>query len=201
MMKKALFIAFILFAMSAGVFFGRNFKKDTAALPVSQNSTATQSTPTPTPVVISTPKRLTIPVLNVDTEIESVGLDEERRMDVPKNVYNTAWYNLGPKPGEKGNAVIDGHFDTQTGAPSVFYYLKNLQVGDEIQVKDENGMMYNFEVTMVTSYPIDTFPIQKIFGPTDKTRLNLITCGGTWDREKKNYSDRVVVYSDLKNYQ
>src|SRR5947209_7865092 len=67
------------------------------------------------------PQRIVIPSLNVDSTIEQVGLDSQKRMDVPKNVFDVGWYDLGVRPGQIGSAVIDGHFDTPTGAPSVFY--------------------------------------------------------------------------------
>jgi hypothetical protein len=35
-----------------------------------------------------------------------------------------------------------------------------------------------------------------IFGPTSKTRLNLITCNGTYNRAQQNYDRRLVVYSE-----
>jgi sortase A len=153
-----------------------------------------QASPTPTPGV---PKSFSIPNIGVTAHIESVGLDSEKRMDVPENVQDVAWYDLGARPGAIGSAVIDGHLDTQTGAPAVFYYLKNLKDGDTIQITDQNGKTYTFRVTNVTTYPYDQLPLKDIFASADKPHLNLITCGGTWDKVKKNYSNRTVVYAEL----
>ncbi len=72
------------------------------------------------PAPVSFPKILSIPKLEVNAEIETVGLDNKGAMDVPKNAMNVAWYNLGPKPGEKGNAVMAGHLDTITLARLYF---------------------------------------------------------------------------------
>lgn len=41
------------------------------------------------------PHTLSIPSLNINAEVESVGMDSKGRMDVPKNDFNAAWYNLG----------------------------------------------------------------------------------------------------------
>ena len=153
-------------------------------------------TPTPRPT-ISTPMTLTIPKLGITSHIEAVGLDKNLRMDVPKGVGDTGWYSLGPKPAEAGNAVIDGHFDTPTGAPSVFYYIGNLKTGDTIQVTDTNKKSYTFIVTKVTHYPDNGFPIVQVFGPSTQPHLNLITCSGTWDKVAHNYSERTVVFSTL----
>src|SRR5687768_1091778 len=73
-----------------------------------------ESTPTPTPY-IGPPSLLTIPTLDINAAIEHVGLDQQKRMDVPQDVNNVAWYKLGPLPGQPGNAVLAGHLDSKTG--------------------------------------------------------------------------------------
>lgn len=148
--------------------------------------------------IIGYPVTLTIPRYNVTAKIESVGLDSKKRMDIPKNFNNVAWYNLGFKPGEKGSAVIDGHVDTPTGAPAVFANISRLNAGDEIKIQDSNDRMYIFVVKKVTAYPYDQLPMQAIFNTTDRPRLNLITCAGTWDKINKNYSERTVVYAEIE---
>ncbi|OGE26601.1 hypothetical protein A3C26_04335 [Candidatus Daviesbacteria bacterium RIFCSPHIGHO2_02_FULL_39_12] len=131
--------------------------------------------------------------------MEPVGEDAGGKMDVPKLVENVGWYNLGYKAGEKGSAVIAGHFDTVNGAPAVFYYLSQLTKGDEVIVTDKNGKNYIFKVEKSVSYPVDQAPLEEIFAVNDKPRLNLITCFGTWDAGSKNYTNRLVVYTELEN--
>lgn len=143
------------------------------------------------------PKSLVIPSLEVSVDVEHVGKDSEGRMDIPQDPLNTAWYELGALPGEKGNAVIAGHYDTPTGDPSIFYDLASLQEGDEIVSVDEEGNEYVFKVTDIVTYDNDEFPLREVFGSHDKARLNLITCAGEFDRELKDYSERTVVYSEL----
>src|SRR4051794_4191881 len=60
------------------------------------------------------PVRLRIPALSLRTSIEPVGL-RAGALDVPTNVWNVGWFQLGPRPGDVGNAVIDGHLDSVTG--------------------------------------------------------------------------------------
>lgn len=146
---------------------------------------------------VTEPQTLQIPKINVSAVVEPVGQDSEGKMDVPKGVFNVGWYNLGYKPGEEGSAVMAGHLDTITGAPAVFYYIGQLSAGDEVIVTDKDGKSYTFEVTSVQSYPFDQVPLQEIFASRDKPRLNLITCVGTWDTGTRNYSNRLVVYTEL----
>jgi len=154
--------------------------------------------PTPTPAAnIGTPEKLIIKKIGVNASVEAVGLDKLNRMDVPKKADDVGWYNLGVKPGEVGNAVIDGHLDRIDLSPAVFWNLKNLQNGDQIQVQDADNQTYTFKVMDVESYPWNNFPLQQVFGPTNKKMLNLITCQGTYDTKIGLYTDREVVYSEL----
>lgn len=151
-------------------------------------------TPSPTPRP-GLPVQLRIPAIGVDSFIEHVGLTEDLAMDVPSTWENVAWYKLGYRPGERGNAVIAGHLDTVTGAPAVFWDLETLESGDEIFIRGLDGIERRFIVDSHTRYPYDEAPVQEIFGPASESRLALITCKGAWDRVNRNYSHRVVVYA------
>jgi sortase A len=146
---------------------------------------------------IGLPVKLSIPDINVSASVEYVGLDSKRNMDVPKNDMNVAWYNLGPKPGEQGSAVMAGHLDRASGGPAVFWDLEKIEEGDEIKVTDENGKVSTFRVTGMETYPFDEFPLQEVFADKSGKKLNLITCDGDFDQATKNYSQRTVVYSEL----
>jgi sortase family protein len=52
---------------------------------------------------------------------------------VPSRWGVAGWYALGPRPGDPGSAVILGHVDSKRG-PAVFYRLRQLLGGDEIDV-------------------------------------------------------------------
>jgi sortase (surface protein transpeptidase) len=144
------------------------------------------------------PIRLNIPKLGVTANVEAVALDIKNNMDVPQKVEDVGWYKLGVKPGEKGNAVIDGHYDDITGAPVVFYNLASLQVGDSIETVDNNGKKLTFIVQKKANYAYNQFPLLEVFGQSNGKNLNLITCSGTWDKNNKTYADRLVIYSTLK---
>ena len=149
-------------------------------------------------IQFGTPTRLNIPKLGVTANVEAVALDIKNNMDVPQKVEDVGWYKLGVKPGEKGNAVIDGHYDDITGAPVVFYNLISLQVGDPIETVDNNGKKLTFIVQKKANYAYNQFPLLEVFGQSNGKNLNLITCSGTWDKNNKTYADRLVIYSTLK---
>lgn len=146
---------------------------------------------------IGIPKILIIPSINVSTTIESVGVDGQGRMGIPGNFDTVGWYYYGAKPGESGNAVIDGHYDNEDGSPAIFYYLSSLKPGDEVIVVDNNNKQYTFMVYETRKYDYDSAPIEDIFGTFNKPRLILITCAGSYDLSSDNYSQRTIVYSYL----
>lgn len=145
---------------------------------------------------ISVPVTLEIPKLHIQTSIEYVATDPDGRMSSPKDEFEAAWYEPGVKPGEKGNAVIAGHYDSKTG-PALFYNLSSLKPGDVIIVTDKNNKKLTFKVTDISSYPDKRFPIEKVFGTNSISTLNLITCDGIFDPRSQNYSRRLVVFSHL----
>ncbi len=191
-MKKIIFLC-VLFAGSLFLFTKMNANQSPQVLPHTISSSST-----PTPPSVGLPVTISIPSLGISTAVETVGMDAQGRMGIPMNNIDTAWYKYGYRPGQKGSAVIDGHFDTPTGAPAVFYSIDRLQKGNRIIVTDTNNASYTFVVTDVVSYPFDQLPMQQIFASNDMARLNLITCDGTWNRQEHNYSNRAVVYSVLQ---
>jgi LPXTG-site transpeptidase (sortase) family protein len=117
---------------------------------------------------------------------------------VPKDYDNTAWYQLGPRPGDQGNAAIAGHVDSKTGK-AVFWDLPKLQPGDEVFVVGDDGVERKFVVTAIESYNRTDAPLDRIFGPSTNRHLNLITCDpkSSFNRTTSEYAANVVVYTEL----
>ena len=145
---------------------------------------------------VGLPSRLTINTgsVQVDAPVEYVGLTPERAMETPDGWWNVGWYELGPRPGEVGNAVLAGHLDSTSG-PAVFWDLAKLQIGDEVSVTDEFGDMIRFVVRRMEVYGATDAPLNLIFGPTEGAHLNLITCQGTFSGSA-GYDSRLVVFTD-----
>jgi LPXTG-site transpeptidase (sortase) family protein len=206
-MKKILLLTLVLviaaFGIGAGSGIANKFKhQDPPANQQVLNANDTAKNPVNPPTAIPQPQyadpvKISIPKINVNAPVESVGLDAENRMDVPKNSDNGGWYNLGYKPGQKGNAVIAGHYDKKDGSAAVFWDIGKLVAGDQILVTDENGKVLTFEVTRNEKFPYDNFPLQEVFGEASEPMLNLITCEGTWNSTTGMYSHRSVIFSHL----
>lgn len=152
----------------------------------------------PVEEVIGKPVRIIIPAIGVDAFIEDVGLVENGKLDVPEGRENAGWYELGPRPGKRGSAVIDGHLDIG-GKPGVFWDLDRLQPGDEVIVIDEFGTSRTFRMKKGETYPVADAPMHEIFANKEAYRLNLITCAGTWREELDHYDQRLVVYAEMED--
>jgi sortase (surface protein transpeptidase) len=118
-------------------------------------------------------------------------------MDTPKNPDSAAWFDLGPRPGEIGNAVIDGHYGVyKNGKVSVFNNLHTLKMGNHILVKDDAGNHITFIVRKLRIYSRHEHPPEVFLSNDGLSHLNIITCQGIWDRKAKNYPNRLVVFAD-----
>ena len=143
----------------------------------------------------SEPVHISIPAIQVTADVTQLGLNKDRTVEVPEDPDDAGWYRNGPMPGEPGSAVILGHVDSKVG-PAVFYRLKSLHPGDQIAVRLDSRSVAHFEVTRVAQYAIEDFPRQKVYaGKLDRPALNLVTCGGKYDRAAGGYQSNVVVYT------
>jgi sortase A len=150
----------------------------------------------PAKVNVGLPMRLEIPKISVDAALDYVGITSQGELGVPAGPNNAAWYDQGPRPGEEGNAVIDGHFGYRDNIPAVFDNLHTLQAGDKLYVKDEKGFTTTFVVRELRTYGPNDYASAVFRSSDGKAHLNLITCEGTWNRTQKSFSNRLVVFAD-----
>jgi LPXTG-site transpeptidase (sortase) family protein len=149
--------------------------------------------------VIVNPTRLIIPAIDINADIEQVGLLSNGDLATPRqNPWeNVGWYKTGPQPGERGSAVIDGHLDRPGGYPAVFWRLRDLHIGDTVLVMNSDGKTLHFSVTRIEYFTPQAAPIQDIFGNKGGTYLNLITCAGDWIPSQHQTTLRLVVYTTI----
>ncbi len=188
----------VVFTLSLLIVLNHIFKRPTV---VGSDSTSQTATATDQPktkaMLIAQPVRIKIPKIGLDASVEPVGLTTTGDVGVPIGRINAGWYDRGPRPGEVGDAVVDGHFGWWAdGTPTVFVNLNKLSKGDRIYVKDAKGVTTVFAVRELKTYS-PTQDDRNVFVSRDvKAHLNLITCVGAWDKVKKSYPDRLVVFTD-----
>jgi LPXTG-site transpeptidase (sortase) family protein len=141
------------------------------------------------------PSRLRIPSIGVDADVAAVGLLRNGSMDVPDNLWTTAWLSISARPGQPGASVIAGH--RGIGTPAVFSHLENVRPGERIFVSDTAGGELVYEVTAVVSVDLSASSQLDVFGPTATQQLVLITCFGMYSNSTRTYDHRLVVTSRL----
>jgi LPXTG-site transpeptidase (sortase) family protein len=143
------------------------------------------------------PARLIIPSIGVDADIQHVGITKSGNMAVPSNFSDVGWYRYGTVPGDFGSAVVAGHVDNGLGLAGVFKRLDQTRVGDDVYLESERGIRLHYIVSAIESYPYDAVPVETLFNRADTSRLNLVSCEGSWIATKKTYDTRIVVYTRL----
>jgi LPXTG-site transpeptidase (sortase) family protein len=136
--------------------------------------------------------RLEIPSIKLQTQVVQGGIVEDAH-------GNPAWQtlpfvavhygDLTALVGQRSNAVIAGHVVTLSEG-NVFRFLYQLDFDDEIKVWDDHDQERDYSVVDVKLVPpTDT----SVMDPTPDETLTLITCGGTFDPVRREFSERLVV--------
>ncbi|NRQ50528.1 class F sortase [Aeromicrobium stalagmiti] len=142
---------------------------------------------------VGEPTRLRIPAIGVDERLHAVGLLPSGAMETP-DFGDAGWYEPGPRPGAPGPAVLVAHVHGPAG-DDVFAGLHELRRGDRVSVSRHGGGD-TFVVTDVEQVDKDALPYDRIWGPTRRPVLRLITCGGSPDPITRTYPDNTIVYAE-----
>jgi hypothetical protein len=168
---------------------------------------APEADPTPaTPVPVSSgrledlpsdrgavPERLVITALGIDAPILPVGV-ADGVMEVPPRADVVGWYRFGPTPGEPGSAVLAAHV-SWGGALGVFYRLRDLPQGSDIEVWFTDGSVRRFRSVALAAYDKAELPVDGIFSRLGEPALTLVTCGGAFNESLRRFEQNVVAYA------
>jgi sortase (surface protein transpeptidase) len=140
------------------------------------------------------PARLRIRSIDVDVEVVPVGVVRAGDMEVPGPSV-AGWYRFGPRPGEAGSSVLAAHVD-YGGREGAFFRLREVAVGDPVEVAGPGTGSRTFTVTDVAQVPKEGLAAAGAFDRSGPPRLALVTCGGDFDRDRRRYEDNVVVWAE-----
>ena len=117
------------------------------------------------------PTRIIIPKIRIASSLDRLGRAPDGTVQVPgpDRWEVPGWYELGPRPGDRGSAVILGHVDSKRG-PAVFFRLRELRAGDEIEVTRADGSSVRFVVQRTAQYDKQRFPTDEVYYPTLTSR-------------------------------
>src|SRR3990172_13017502 len=140
--------------------------------------------PQPTPTVLPSGApiaRIVIPAIEVDAPVAVKGVDASGVMETPDGPWDVAWYDFSARPGFGSNAVFSGHVDYVEVGPAVFWRLIELVEGDFVEVRLQDGTVYQYQVFAMETVDAATADVGKITGATEEEVLTLVTCTGDFN--------------------
>ena len=148
------------------------------------------------------PRFLSIEKLGiVKARILEVGVLKDGKLDAPKSIFDTGWYNASGLPGSSEVALIDGHSGGLT-KNGVFSRLGELREGDEVVVERGDGEVFTYIVVENTTFSLDEAEVFMSIAVDSVEKgtggLNLLTCTGEWSTIRSTYNKRVLVRAILK---
>lgn len=141
---------------------------------------------------------LRIPKINVYSRVFEVGKTDTGAVDAPWGIHNVGWYSGSRNfDSTAGAAFLVGHVHGKI-AKGVFYDLNKLVKGDIIEVERGDGTILKFKVVSTVSYRVGEVDMSKAMAPVNPERLglNLMTCGGKYDRVEQQYTERLLVRAE-----
>jgi sortase (surface protein transpeptidase) len=171
----------------------------TAPAPSTPTSASTSDSAAPEKgMPASEPTELRIPKIGARSSLIPLGLNPDETVEVPpvEQPMQAGWYKLARTPGEPGPAVLLGHVDGNK-QPGIFFRLKELAEGDEVEVSRKDGTTARFRVRRTEQIAKNSFPTEAVYGETTEAELRLITCGGSYDPSARSYRDNIIVYATL----
>ncbi len=144
---------------------------------------------------------LLIPAALIKASIVTVGLTPGGALGAPDNPEVIGWWEDGPRPGERGNVLLDGHRDfmdiNDNVGTGVAWLLPTVQVGDVLLIRDNALRVYHLYTAIETvSVGWDAQDGVEYLRPSDTPILTLITCEGAFDADAHNYSNRRIVVAE-----
>ena len=137
------------------------------------------------------PVMIRIGDIGLEAPILSVGVDENKQLDVPA-ADTVGWYKHSSLPGDSGATVLAAHVD-YGGVPGAFFNLADLRANDAFEIEMTDGSVMKYRVIGNTQYDKTELPAEEVFRKTGATVVQLITCGGEFDPAARSYLANVVV--------
>ena len=145
------------------------------------------------PAETRVPVRIRMGTVDIDAAVRPVGVERDAQMELPGDPRVMGWYRYGPAPGDPvGSAVLAGHLDAVGFGLGPLARLRDVEVGDRVEVDQSDGTSQVFVVRRVQRFDRQGLP-PELFARTGPGLLRVITCGGAYLPEAGGYQENLVV--------
>jgi hypothetical protein len=149
--------------------------------------------PTPTGFV---PKRLVVSSLEIDAPLTATLVDADGAFVPPDDPARLAWWR-GVRPGTgAGSVLVAGHVDMRGYGRGPLARIVDLEAGDRAVLSGADGARAVYVLRGVTTFVKESLPAADLFGTGGPERLVLVTCGGTYDPDRRSWDSNVVAVLD-----
>ena len=156
---------------------------------VAESATEPPPTPEIVPAVAGSPRRIVIPALSIDSQVDSIRT-LDRTLVPPPDPQRIGWWADGARPGaRRGTALLTGH-TVNTGG-GAFDDLEDLAADDRVEMYAKRGTI-TYRVISVQTLSLQEVAIRhrELFDQGGSARLVLVTCED-WDGQA--YQSSVIV--------
>lgn len=137
--------------------------------------------------------RLTAATVGIDLRVRPVGVARDRQMALPPDPAVMGWYRYGPAPGSgRGSVVLAGHLDSRRYGLGPLVRLRDVQVGDRVEVTLDDGTRRAYRVRSLRRFDRQALPAE-LFSRVGPERLRIVTCGGAYLPDRGGYQQNLVV--------
>jgi LPXTG-site transpeptidase (sortase) family protein len=105
-----------------------------------------------------------------------------------------AFPGVGGYPGDGGTTTLAGHVDYHPNYQAVFWYLRNIQVGAEIQYQRADGRVVKYTVDWAGAVSDPNYDWGALVASGGTESIVLITCDGVFNPATHEYSNRFVAH-------
>jgi hypothetical protein len=155
------------------------------------------TTPAPVPTEAARPAepvRLVAPSVGIAMPVDPTGVARDGQMELPDDIRRIGWYEYGPSPGgPRGAAVLAGHVDSDEQGVGPLARLRDLDVGDRLVVRLDDGTSDPYRVDDVLRIRKGDLDLDAVFDRAGPARVHVLTCGGRFDASTGQYEDNVLV--------
>lgn len=138
------------------------------------------------------PVRVALGSIGINAVVRPVGVASDAQMQLPPDPRVIGWYEFGPAPASgTGSVVLAGHLDSLRFGVGPLVRLRDVEVGDPVEVLSSDGVTSTYRVVRVERFDQQALPAE-IFARTGPERLRVVTCGGAYDPET-GYEKNLVV--------